>query len=352
MDYVKNHWYAVAIARDLPAGDLVKRRVLGMPVVLFRDEDGRPAAIEDRCPHRNVSLSLGCLVGSHVQCGYHGLVFDRTGRCVRMPNVEQPPAIMRVQAFPVVQKHGYVWLWAGDPALAAEDKIPDYSWQDDPAWVGELAWQETRCNYMLALENVLDLSHATYVHGETVGSPQVAQTVPEVVMGSDSVAIRRVFTDRELPAFYQRATGWEQADRTQTITYFAVNCVRLEITIAPVGNTDPGQVVRLMFGGPYTPSDDGSHLHFSSAYRNFRLDDAEMTQALIGTIRKAYAEDVPFLVDQQRIIDEGRSQPNRLFAVDRGPVAAMRLLGKWIHADKAARAPAAAAAQPEPSTVT
>ncbi len=336
MDFVKNHWYAVAIGRDLPAGELVQRQVLGTRVVLFRDEEGRPAAVEDRCPHRNVSLSLGCLVGSHVQCGYHGLAFDRTGKCVRMPNVEQPPAVMRVQAFPVIEKHGYIWLWTGEPSLAAEERIPDYSWQESGAWVGDLAWQETRCNYMLALENVLDLSHATYVHGETVGSPQVAQTVPEVVMGEDTVSVRRVFTDRELPAFYQKATGWQQADRTQTITYFDVNCVRLEITIAPIGNTDPDKVLRLMFGGPYTPRDAHSHLHFSSAYRNFRLEDSAMTAALIGTIRKAYSEDVSFLEDQQRMIDEGRSQPNRLFAVDRGPVAAMRLLARSIEADRSA----------------
>lgn len=85
-----------------------------------------------------------------------------------------------------------------------------------------------------------------------------------------------------------------------------------------------------MFGGPYTPHNDSSHLHFSSAYRNFNHDDEGMSDFLIGMIGKAYSEDVVFLEDQQRLISEGLSKENRLFSVDQGPVAAMRILKRAI----------------------
>lgn len=332
--YVTHHWYAAAIAMELAPGQLLRREVLETPLVIYRGEDGRVGALEDRCPHRNVALSLGCVRGANVQCGYHGLQFDARGQCVQMPTGEAPPPVMRVRACPALERHGYVWVWMGEPERADPQAVPDYHWQDDPAWTGRLIWRPTACNYELALENVLDLSHTTFVHGETVGSPEVARTPAEVFAEGDTVSVRRVFPDNPLPPIYRASTGMERADRTQTITYFSVNCVRLSVTLEPVGNTDPAQVRRLMFGGPYTPQGRSSHLHFSSAYRNFNLADESMTEALIGTIQKAFAEDVPFLESQQRMIDEGRAEPNRLFSVDKGPAMAMRLLRRALDAQE------------------
>ena len=105
------------------------------PVVFYRTEDGTPVALEDRCPHRRLPLSMGKLVGDDVlQCHYHGLRFDRTGACVRVPGQDMIPATARVKTYPVVERYKWLWIWMGDPALADPAKIPDYHWFDDPNW--------------------------------------------------------------------------------------------------------------------------------------------------------------------------------------------------------------------------
>ncbi|MDX8356488.1 aromatic ring-hydroxylating dioxygenase subunit alpha [Sphingopyxis terrae] len=338
--YVRNHWYAAALSTELSPGSLVRRVVLGEAIVLFKAANGRISALEDRCPHRNVALSMGHVAGHNLQCGYHGLQFDGMGQCVAMPGqVGKPSGQLSVRRYAVADRHGYLWIWTGDPDQGEVDLIPDYSWQSDSGWAGTLHWQATKCNYRLALENVLDLSHATFVHQHTVGSPEVAETPADVIKQDKHVEIVRRFDDMVLPKFYQKATGLERARRVQSITYFDVNCVRLDVTIDPAGNVDPAAVRRLRFGGPYTPELPGSHLHFSSAYRDFDLENESLTGFLIDAIKSAYCEDIPFLESQQSLIDSGHAQPNKLFAVDKGPVLAMRMLDQRIADEDVAASP-------------
>src|SRR5262249_41333621 len=158
------------LSAELVPGAMISRTVLDQPIVLFRAEHGPAAALENRCPHRNVSLSMGRVVGEQLQCGYHGLRFDARGRCVHIPgNDRSPLGIFAARSYPLTERYGYLWIWMGDPQRADPSAVPDYSWQTDPNWTGELRLRSTRCNYRLALENVLDLSHASYVHGNTVG---------------------------------------------------------------------------------------------------------------------------------------------------------------------------------------
>ena len=90
--FLRNYWYVAAWARDLGREPLA-RIMLNEPVVLFRKRDGTPVALEDRCIHRRLPLSMGRLIGDEIQCHYHGLVFDGTGACVKIPGQERiPPA--------------------------------------------------------------------------------------------------------------------------------------------------------------------------------------------------------------------------------------------------------------------
>src|SRR4051812_44748138 len=81
---LRNAWYIAAWADELGATPLA-RRICNEPIVLFRDRDGRAAALEDRCCHRAAPLHLGGVVENGLQCGYHGLIFDGSGRCVTIP---------------------------------------------------------------------------------------------------------------------------------------------------------------------------------------------------------------------------------------------------------------------------
>jgi len=132
--FLKNYWYVAASAPEIGRKPF-RRIIMSEPVVFYRTVDGTPVALEDRCPHRRLPLSMGKLISDDVlQCHYHGLRFDRTGACVRVPGQDLIPATARIKAYPVVERYNWLWIWMGDPALADPATIPDYHWFDDPNW--------------------------------------------------------------------------------------------------------------------------------------------------------------------------------------------------------------------------
>jgi phenylpropionate dioxygenase-like ring-hydroxylating dioxygenase large terminal subunit len=131
-----NAWYAAAWDVDLKQ-TLFPRTICGKHVVMYRQSNGRVAALEDACWHRLVPLSKGRLDGDAVVCGYHGLKYNAQGRCTYMPSQETINPSACVRSYPVVERHRFIWLWMGDPALADPALVPDMHWNDNPAWAGD-----------------------------------------------------------------------------------------------------------------------------------------------------------------------------------------------------------------------
>ena len=100
-------------------------------MVLFRDAKDQAAALMDMCCHRGAPLHMGRVVEQGLECGYHGLTFDRNGVCVRIPGQDRIPERARVRVFPMVEQDGFLWIWMGDPAKADPAKIVSYPWHND-----------------------------------------------------------------------------------------------------------------------------------------------------------------------------------------------------------------------------
>lgn len=100
-------WVVAARSSDVARAPTAAR-IGDVAIVLFRRADGSVAAIEDRCPHYDMPLSTGEIVGDHIECGYHGLRFDGSGRCVHMPATKEPPQRFRVRCFEVAETDGLV----------------------------------------------------------------------------------------------------------------------------------------------------------------------------------------------------------------------------------------------------
>ena len=150
-------WFVAARSDELTLDGPLPRLVNGVPVVLYRDSTGRVAALEDRCPHKNVALSLGRVQGDLLQCRYHGWRFDRGGAVVDVPchaPSEKLPACA-VRAFAAVERDGWIWVTLG--ADGAPPEPPSYP--RDPAY----GWFELQnmihAPVDLILENGLDCSH-------------------------------------------------------------------------------------------------------------------------------------------------------------------------------------------------
>src|SRR5687768_12079412 len=98
--FLRNAWYVAAWSKELNEGTLPVQ-MLGDRVVLYRKTDGKVAALEDACPHRKLPLSMGRIKGDHIECGYHGLTFDCSGTCVKVPGAAHIPPSAQVRSYPV-----------------------------------------------------------------------------------------------------------------------------------------------------------------------------------------------------------------------------------------------------------
>ena len=221
--FLRNYWYVAATDSEIGRKPF-RRIIMNEPMVFYRTEDGTPVALEDRCPHRRLPLSMGKLVGDDVlQCHYHGLRFDRTGACVRVPGQDMIPASARVKTYPVVERYKWLWIWMGDPALADPAKITDYHWLDDPNWGAKSDYLYAQCNWQLVNDNLLDLTHLAFVHETTIGNMALVEhAAVRVQRTPHGVQVTRWIIDQPAPPAFVKIGGFTgNVDRWQIIDYHA-----------------------------------------------------------------------------------------------------------------------------------
>ncbi len=337
--FLKNAWYAAMWSGELPDGAPEARRILDEPVVLFRDRDGAPAALEDRCCHRAAPLSLGRCVGDALECGYHGLQFDRAGKCIRIPVQDRIPDNAHVRSYPVIEKWNAVWVWMGDPAAADEALIPDYFWMDDPNWMVTCGTIRMKGNYQLLIDNLLDFTHVTYLHRDTIaGEEREGEAPVEVERTDNSVTVSRWLLDYDPPPLFARAGGFNgKVDRWQYTRWTAPSTLAFDVgcaaagTGAPAGNRDQG--ISIWSTHLITPEDE-THTQYHWAYvRNFGLDDPEMTRLLHDGAKATFMEDVVMIEAQQERLGGVSIEGCMDIAADGPPLQMRRIMDTLIAAE-------------------
>lgn len=206
MDNVlRNTWYVAAWASELSEGTLLDRTLLGERIVLYRSHDGSPAALVNRCPHRFVPLSMGklCDDGKAIECAYHGLRFDGSGKCVFSPQGEIAKGA-GVKAFPVAERFSAVWIWFGDPALADPALIPEIEFLVPETWAVGTGTTEVSCHYELESDNIMDLSHIEFLH-PMFSSDAVRAGRIECRQDGETVWSRRMIQNDDPPEFIRQA---------------------------------------------------------------------------------------------------------------------------------------------------
>lgn len=156
-------WYVGCNSSDLRS-EPVSRILLDVPVVLFRGAGGKPAALLDRCAHRNIPLSEGRVVNSHVECRYHGWQYDETGRCRKIPGLlgESGRDARRVPRFATVEQEGLVWIYS-----AADTDPPCGPFALPRLEAGAVEVRrvvEVEAPLQPTLENFLDVPHTAFLH--------------------------------------------------------------------------------------------------------------------------------------------------------------------------------------------
>lgn len=335
--WMKNCWQAAAFTQEVIGGQLLARRICDEALVIYRGGDGKPVALEDRCPHRFAQLSKGALIGDVLRCGYHGLCFDTQGKCVQIPGQDHIPSKARVRAYPVVERYRLVWVWMGDPERADPSLVPDVHWLDDPAWAASEGYHRIEANYRLLNDNLLDLSHETYVHTRTIGHEAVAETPIAIKVEDLSVRIDKEMPGCTPPPFYQflgRLKASDRIDRWQRTVFQPPGYVVIDVGVQPLdappgSNRVEGRVINLM-----TPETATSTHYFWAFARNFRLDEPGVTEFLRANVGRTFDEDKDMLESQQRNIGDV-AEPVFSIAVkaDAGPTQGRRLLASLIEAE-------------------
>lgn len=340
--FVRNAWYVAAWQHEVSAARALAREILGTPVLLYRTPDGTPVALEDRCCHRALPLSMGRILGERIECGYHGLQFDRTGACVAVPGQSAVPPGARVPAYPLVERDRFVWIWMGDADRMDPDDIPDFHWLDHPDWRAKPSYLHIRCNYQLLIDNLLDLSHLPFVHPTTLGEMGVAETPATAERTARGVRTTRWIIDRPAPPMLARLGGFTgNIDRWQIVDFIAPSAVILDVggaptgTGAPEGDRSQGMSNRNL--NAITP-ETGTRLHqFWAQAHNASLTMPGITEGMHDQVRTAFLEDIAFLEAQQKRNETGAGAARIDINADAAHLQARRLMDR-LRAEEAAAA--------------
>ncbi|MEC7764304.1 MAG: aromatic ring-hydroxylating dioxygenase subunit alpha [Pseudomonadota bacterium] len=218
--FLKNHWYAAAFSGDIPELKPVARTLLNEPVVFFRGSSGKVSAVEDRCSHRAMPLSAGHVDGDVIRCAYHGVEFDGTGACAKIPNQDRVPASANIRAYPVVEKDSMIWIWMGEPAAADPSKIRDNIEHRSDEWSWKHFYFHVNCNWQLLVDNIFDLTHLAYIHANTIGgNPNLHFMADTKVRNEDGrVQLIRHMPNSVPPKSYVDGKGFKgNVDRWQEV---------------------------------------------------------------------------------------------------------------------------------------
>ena len=338
MTFIRNRWYVAAWDSEVDRTP-VARTICGEPLMLYRRLDTSVVAMQDACPHRLLPLSMGIKEGDSIRCRYHGLLVGSDGRAEQMPLRNDPVnRSICVRTYPVAERHRLVWIWIGEAERADPALIPDFWPCSHPDWTFDGGYNRIECDYRLLVDNLMDLSHETYVHSGSIGQLEINETPIETETRGDEVIVQRWMPGIEPPPFWRDALRQDGlVDRWQICQFMLPSVVIIDVGVAVAGAGAPegdrsqgvnGYVIDLM-----TPETETTHHYFWGMARNFEADNLGYTQRFKEQQGAVFLEDLAVLEAQQASIDKNPSLKLRAFSIDVGGVRARMLIDQAIRAD-------------------
>jgi vanillate O-demethylase monooxygenase subunit len=334
--YLRNAWYVAAWSSEVGRRPL-ERTILEQSVLLYRKENGEAAAIGNVCPHRLAPLSLGTLIGDTIQCRYHGLRYDSSGRCVVNPHGDgMIPPRMAVPTWPLVETHNMIWLWFGEADKADPAIIPDFSCHLDPelAFVGGLI--EMKANYELITDNLLDLAHSEFVHEGLLSSAgYTASKLQTIQKGTTIYANRWAPNCDAMPAFHMIFEGHAlgaPVDHWAYMRWDAPAHMLLDVGITHPGR--PRTEGAWIYGTDIlTPKDATSTYYFWGITRSYKQNDPAADELWRQVIKGAFeGQDQVVIEAQQRMLGTRSFEEANpvMFASDVAAQRARKLLARLV----------------------
>lgn len=338
--FLRNCWYVAAQSDEIGRAPL-SRLMLNEPVVMYRKVDGTAVALEDRCCHRRAPLHRGKLSGDAIECGYHGFTFDGTGACIRIPGQDRIPQGLGVKAYPLVEKHGYLWIWMGERGAANPALIPDFHRGDDPGWAVVRSRLTIAAHYLLVVENLIDLSHVGFVHAKTIGTDDTRSEL-KFERGENVVRVVRAATEVVTAPHNLKQGMAERSVLAKTITFLPPCHVIIDIRtteVAPEKSTPLSLGITVL--NACTPETERSTHYFWTSARDYQRDEKQVDAMLRKITIDAFDEDKVILEAQQKCIELDPEAPTVNVHGDWGGVQARRLVTQLLERENSAPAVAA-----------
>lgn len=296
MPFVKNCWYIVAWSSEITGDSILARRICDVPLAVFRTEDG-PKALYDSCPHRFAPLSLGKVENGSVVCGYHGLGFNGAGTCTTNPHGPITKT-MCVKSYPAFERYKAIWVWLGDAEKANPELIPPLEFQDTKYEnsIG-FGYIHGKANYKLYVDNIMDLSHADFLHATTLGGSFVG-TKQEVKEDDETITAR--WSQKNMkPNALHISVGTFPADAKVdrfTEVKFYVPCTMTLVSAFGALDAPESEYLKTIGAHVMVPETSSTVHYFFSTTRNFREDDADFNRIYLSKRDQVFVqEDKPMI---------------------------------------------------------
>jgi len=340
--FPKNAWYVACTPEEIDDKPL-GRKVCNEQIVFYRAADGAVAALEDFCPHRGAPLSLGRVVEGKLVCGYHGLEMGCDGKTVAMPG-QRVRGFPAIRTYPVVERYGFVWVWPGDATLADPAKIHHLEWADNPKWAYGGGLYHIACDYRLMIDNLMDLTHETYVHSTSIGQKEIDEATPATKTEGDEVVTSRFMHDIPAPPFWQMALRGnhlpddQPVDRWQICRFTPPSHVMIEVGVALAGkggyDAPDDQKASSIVVDFITPETETSIWYFWGMARAFKPEDQALTDSIREGQGKIFGEDLQMLEQQQKNLLAHPERSLLKLNIDAGGVQSRRVLERWLAAEQ------------------
>ncbi|WCM25008.1 aromatic ring-hydroxylating dioxygenase subunit alpha [Sphingomonas sp. QA11] len=335
MTFLRSCWYLAAWSDEVVDAPFA-RTILNEPVVIYRTSGGDAIALSDRCPHRFAPLHLGNVKDDRIQCPYHGLEFDREGKCVFNPQADgATPVAARLRKYALIEIYGGLWIWMGDPETADVSLLPDlFFLRPESGYSRMTSYVHTSANYELMSDNILDLSHVAFVHRATFNADEASAAVkPRTRQEGSRVYYERAWRqDRPSPMFAALYEVDEPVDVWSDVIWDAPALMTHISGLTPAGTPREGareiRTVHFM-----TPETDRSTHYFWAGTRSFRHNEPDLDARLLSVVERAFGgEDKPMIEAQQAMMGDQDFWTLKplLLRGDAAGVLARRALAKLI----------------------
>lgn len=339
MPFLRNAWYAAGWRHELNDKPIA-RTLLDEPVVIYKGADGAPIVLADRCAHRFAPLSLGKVEGDAIQCPYHGLVYGRDGVCVRNPHGKGAiTSAMAVRSYPVVTQNEIVWVWMGDKEASKDVRPPVYDFHDDSGFTTIFGYLHVDAHYELVTDNLLDLSHAEYLHPFIAPPGSYAHVQYKAEQDGERVTAYHSMPGSPITPLFRMLMdkGVETIDGRAHMHWEAPANMMLDTGAIPVDQPGAASASTPMTHLLTPESENSTHYFWSFARDRMRNDTtiSEMMQQGIGDAFTNEDEPMVRAVHQRMGAKPLFDLSPALLPMDEAAVRARRILAKRIAAEQA-----------------